>query len=59
MRRLIRDQTLVHNRQNLGQDVSFSFVDNEVGPGEHYYNVTVLQNDGNLAWSSTIWVTNR
>ncbi len=56
---VIRDQSFVHNRQNLGQDVSFSFVDNEVGPGEHYYYVRVLQNDGNLAWSSPIWVTKR
>ncbi len=54
---VIRDQTFVHNRQNLGQETSFSFVDNEAEAGEHYYYVRVLQNDGNLAWSSPIWVS--
>jgi hypothetical protein len=54
---IIRDQSFVHNRQNLGRDVSFTYVDNEAGTGEHYYYVRVIQTDGNIAWSSPIWVT--
>jgi hypothetical protein len=27
--------------------------------GEHYYYVRVEQEDGNVAWSSPIWVTKR
>jgi hypothetical protein len=54
---IIRDQSFVHNRQNLGEDVSFTYVDNEAGSGEHYYYVRVIQVDGNIAWSSPIWVT--
>ncbi len=30
-----------------------------VGPGEHFYYVRVQQVDGNMAWSSPIWVTGR
>ena len=56
---IIKNHTFVHNRQNLGRDVSFTFVDNDVGPGENYYYVRVIQNDGEMAWSSPIWVTAR
>ena len=54
---IIRDQSFIHNRQNLGEEVNFTFVDNEAEAGEHYYYVRVIQADGNLAWSSPIWVT--
>ncbi len=56
---IIRDQTFVHNRQNLGQEVSLSFVDTDVSPGEHYYYVRVIQKNKEMAWSSPIWVTTR
>ncbi len=54
---IIRDQTFVYNRQNLDADVSLEFADADVEPGEHLYYVRVIQNDGNMAWSSPIWVT--
>jgi Protein of unknown function (DUF3604) len=56
---IIKDQTFLHNRQNQPQELSFEFMDNDVTPGEHYYYVRVIQNDGNMAWSSPIWVTRR
>jgi len=54
---IIRDQTFLYNRQNLEADVSLEFVDADVEPGEHLYYVRVIQVDGNMAWSSPIWVT--
>ena len=40
---IIKNQTFLHNRQNLGQEVAFTFVDNDVTPGESYYYVRVQQ----------------
>ncbi len=56
---IIRNQVFVHNRQNLEREVGFTFTDNDAGSGENYYYVRVIQNDGNIAWSSPIWVTRR
>ena len=53
---IIKDRTFVYNRQMLGQDVNIEFVDNAIGPGEHYYYVRVIQADDQMAWSSPIWV---
>ena len=38
------------------REVSFTFRDNSPAPGSSYYYVRVEQQDGNLAWSSPIWV---
>ena len=54
---IIRDQTFLYNRQNLDQEVSLTFVDSDVEPGEHYYYVRVIQKNREIAWSSPIWVT--
>ena len=56
---IIKNNTFVHTRQNLDRQVSFTFVDNEQTAGESYYYVRVQQIDGQLAWSSPIWVTAR
>ena len=54
---IIRNREFVHTRQNLGQEAAFTFADNEAQPGESYYYVRVRQVDGQIAWSSPIWVT--
>ena len=54
---VIRDQQFVHTLQNQEQDVRFSFVDNDPPSGETYYYVRVQQANGQMAWSSPIWVT--
>ena len=54
---VIKNQEFVYTSQNLEQDVSFTFVDSEPSAGESYYYVRVQQVDGQLAWSSPIWVT--
>ena len=56
---IIKNQTFLHNRQNLGQEVAFTFVDNDVTPGESYYYVRVQQKNLEMAWSSPIWVRTR
>ena len=56
---LIKNQHFLHNRQKLPQDSTFTFVDKDKEPGEDYYYVRVVQEDGNVAWSSPIWVTTR
>lgn len=56
---VIRNQEFLHTRQRLGADVSFDFVDGEPGEGENLYYVRVQQVDGQIAWSSPIWVTVR
>ena len=53
---IIKNQTFLHNRQRQPRDVNFTFVDNNPSPGESYYYVRVLQDDGQMAWSSPIWV---
>ena len=56
---IIKNNTFVHNRQNLGREVSFTFVDNDVTAGESYYYVRLIQKNGEMAWSSPIWVRTR
>ena len=54
---IIKNQAFVLPRHNLESDVSFEFSDAEPTPGENYYYVRVQQDDGQIAWSSPIWVT--
>ena len=54
---IIKNQEFVHTRQNQAQDVEFTFVDGDPSRGENYYYVRVQQVDGQIAWSSPIWVT--
>ncbi len=54
---IIKNQEFLYTSQKLPQDVEFTYEDGEKAPGEDYYYVRVQQNDGNVAWSSPIWVT--
>ena len=53
---IIKDQTFVYCRQNLDKDVNFTFSDNAISRGDHYYYIRVIQSDDQMAWSSPIWV---
>lgn len=53
---IIRSNTYLHNRQNLGSETEFTFVDNNPLPGESYYYVRVMQTNDQMAWSSPIWI---
>ncbi len=39
-----------------GRGVKSTFIDKEVTPGRHWYYLRVLQEDGEMAWSSPVWV---
>ena len=54
---ITKNQEFPYTRQNLPQDVAFTYEDAGKQAGEDFYYVRVQQNDGNVAWSSLIWVT--
>ncbi len=54
---ITKNQEFPYTRQNLPQDVAFTYEDAGKQAGEDFYYVRVQQNDGNVAWSSPIWVT--
>ena len=56
---VIRNQEFLHTRHRLPQQTSFEFVDNAPLDGENFYYVRVQQENGEIAWSSPIWVTRR
>ncbi len=55
---IIRDQDFIYTLQNQSNAVQFRFKDKEPPSGETYYYVRVQQTDGQMAWSSPIWITN-
>ncbi len=53
---LIKNQAFVYTARPGTKEAAFEFRDNDFRPGKNYYYVRVLQQDGQLAWSSPIWV---
>ena len=56
---LIRDANYIYKISPGQRQAEFEYVDNTAGPGDHWYYVRVEQKDGELAWSSPIWVRYR
>jgi hypothetical protein len=56
---IIRDQKIIHSATPNTQEAAVNFRDTAITPGQHYYYVRVEQEDGQLAWSSPIWVKYR
>ncbi len=54
---VVRDNTYVHTQDGDGERADLEFREQSLEPGEHFYYVRVEQEDGNVAWSSPIWVT--
>lgn len=54
---LIRDNRYIYTTEPQGESFTLRYRDNSLSPGEHYYYVRAEQADGNVAWSSPIWVT--
>jgi hypothetical protein len=54
---VIRDAVYLYKVEPGAREVNFTFEDKEAGKGEHWYYVRLEQADGELAWSSPIWVT--
>jgi hypothetical protein len=53
---IIKDKTFLYTMRPQTKNARFSFTDSRKGPGESWYYVRVLQEDGQIAWSSPIWV---
>lgn len=54
---VIRDNTYIYSVTPQAETEDFLYKEIKLSPGEHYYYVRVEQEDGNLAWSSPIWLT--
>ena len=54
---LIKDRRFIYTTRPGTKEFSTDFTDRDFGPGEHFYYMRVLQEDGQLAWSSPIWIT--
>ncbi|MCA9729233.1 MAG: CehA/McbA family metallohydrolase [Candidatus Eisenbacteria bacterium] len=53
-----KDGVIVESHVQIGTTISHTFVDTGLSAGEqHYYFVRGRQTDGDLVWSSPIWVT--
>ncbi len=53
---VIRNNTYIHTQPGSGPSLEFRYVDNQPLPGESYYYIRVEQTDGQLAWSSPVWI---
>ena len=53
---VIKNNKYVHQVKPGTATVQFEYVDQAAEPGESYYYVRVEQTDGQLAWSSPIWI---
>jgi hypothetical protein len=54
---LIKDRKFIYTSRPNTKDTRFTFTDRDAGSGESWYYTRVLQEDGQIAWSSPIWVT--
>lgn len=53
---IVRDNQYIYSNEPQGETFDLRYRENSLTPGQHYYYVRVEQKDGNLAWSSPIWV---
>ncbi|MCK6558758.1 CehA/McbA family metallohydrolase [bacterium] len=59
---LLRDNQVIHQHGGdfgVGDMVRFEFKDEQAAAGTHWYYVRVVQEDGEMAWSSPIWITRK
>jgi hypothetical protein len=53
---IVRDNQYIYSQDPEGSTFQMRFKENSLSPGEHYYYVRAEQKDGNVAWSSPIWI---
>jgi hypothetical protein len=53
---VIKNNRIVYTAPGAGPEMRFTYTDHDTRPGEAYYYVRMEQQDGQLAWSSPIWV---
>ncbi len=53
---IVKNQSIVYTSHPNHEEYSLEYLDSTFEPGSNYYYVRVLQTDGQVAWSSPIWV---
>ncbi len=53
---VVKNNTFLYSVEPGRQEVEFTYKDMQIEPGTSYYYVRVVQEDGQVAWSSPIWV---
>jgi hypothetical protein len=53
---VVKNQKLVYTARPGVKEASFDYTDQDFGAGDIYYYVRVMQEDGQIAWSSPVWV---
>ena len=56
---VIRDAAYIYAIAPGKREVQFEYTDRDAPPGEHWYYIRAEQRNGELAWSSPIWVRYR
>src|SRR5712692_5150302 len=53
---VIKSNRIVYTAPGAGTEMRFTYTDHDIRPGEAYYYARMEQQDGQLSWSSPIWV---
>ena len=53
---LIKNNRVIYAAPGTGPEMNFSYTDTGPETGESYYHIRIEQRDGQLGWSSPIWV---
>jgi hypothetical protein len=53
---LVKNNKAIYSKPGDGPEMNFAFTDSDTQPGNAYYYVRTLQQNGQVAWSSPIWV---
>ena len=53
---IVKNEQIVYTSHPNQEEYTFEYRDRDFEPGSNYYYIRVVQNDGQVAWSSPIWV---
>lgn len=54
---LVKNNRVIYTAPGTGATMEFHYTDQDIEPGESFYYVRIQQKNGQLGWSSPIWVT--
>ena len=54
---IVKNNKFVFSSNPKKASVQLTYEDSDAKPGESYYYVRVQQSDGQMAWSSPMWIT--
>jgi len=53
---LVKNNRAIYTKSGEGSEMNFAYTDADTKAGDAYYYVRVQQKNGQIAWSSPIWV---